>query len=722
MTSLRNLGTGAGAPLVCEVPVRELPLQAVRELASSLVGHADAGVVDTLARESCGSPLFLRQLAALGARDGTVGLSEAVRQRTRGLPAEAQRLLEVLAVFGKPMELGVAMVAAGIEYDSDAVVRRLQSESLARSRTRNGRSEIEVYHDRIREVIAGSLEDPALAACHARIARALSRAGEHDAEALAVHYFAASEHELAYRYAHEAAERASRALAFDRAARMYQMAVELESQRGGEAQPVLVKLAQALSHAGRGKEAAERFLRAADHAEGALSLELKRQAAEQFLLTGHLERGQVVVADILRVMDVYAPKTTWGALLSLVFRRVLLRLRGLAFRLKSVDNIPRDKLVRIDTYLSLARGFGVLDPFRGMDFQTRYLLAALAAGEPVRIAMGLCLEAAYRSSDGFSARSVIEKLLGRAASLANTADHPHARALTTLMRGVTHALLGDLTQGAEQCDEASKELRERCTGVTWEIDNADIFGHYCRLGLGKLNEIRARLPAALGDFRGRGDLYGEVLLRVLVAWFMKLADNDVAGAKQDLEIIMQRWNQDRFLVQHGWRALYEGDAELAYGTMQAAWPDLERSLLLRAESMRVRATNCRARAALALAAKSQEPRRAELLAEATTAARKLGREKWTLARGYALSLQAALAQEAGRNEECRDTLAKAAQEFERHGAMLYAWSCRARHAQVTADGQALSGALDALRGQGIREPARMLRVFAPGAYEERECE
>jgi hypothetical protein len=641
------------------------------------------------------------------------------------LPAEAQRLLEVLAVFGKPMELGVAMLAAGIEHDRDAVQRTLQSESLVRTRARNGRSELEVYHDRIREVVAGSLPDAQLAACHGRIARALSSASDHDAEALARHYLAASEHELAYRYAQEAAERASRALAFDRAARMFEMALDLESERGGEAQPVVAKLAQALAHAGRGKDAAERFLQAAELTTGAQALEFKRQAAEQFLLTGHLARGRAVVEDILLVMKVYAPKTPWGALLSLVLRRVLLRLRGFGFRTRNVDTIPRDKLVRIDTYFSLARGMGVLDPFRGMDFQTRYILAALSAGEPMRIAMGICLEAAYRSSEGFSARGAIDKLLARASALASETDNPHARALTTLMRGVTKSLLGDFAEGAQFCDEASAELRQHCTGVAWELDNATIFGHYSRLGLGQLSLVRAQLPLALDDFRARGDLYGEVLLRVLVCWFINLAADDVPGARQELEVIVQRWTQDRFLVQHAWRALnatevalYEDDPQLAHDTMLGAWPHLEQQLFLRAEPMRVRSTNARARAALALAAKSQGPRRSELLAYVRRAQKKLSGERWALARGYALALKAGLAKDAGRNDECITALDEAAQEFERRGAMLYAWSCRARRAQLKGEEAELTQALGALRAQGITRPDRMLRVFAPGAYDD----
>lgn len=726
VTALKRLGMSEGGPFVCEVPVGELPAGAARALAMRLVAtESDSGAVDALVAEAGGSPLFLRQLVALGARNTIVGLADAVRSRMTALPTEARRLLEVLAVFGKPMDLTTAARAAGID-DIDAALRKLQSETLARSRVRDGVSEVEVYHDRIREVVAGSLVDQALAACHASIARALSQAKDHDAEALAIHYLAAAENELAYRYAREAADRAARALAFDRAARMFEMALDLDSGRGADTSKLVIELAEALASAGRGKEAAERFLQAASASTGAAALDLTRRAAEQFLLTGHLSRGRAVFEQILSAMKVYAPKTAFGALVSLLFRRAYLRLRGLGFRSRSLDSISRDKLVRIDLYFSLARGFGVVDPWRGMDFQTRYLLASLAVGEPVRVAMGIALEAAYRSSDGFSARAIIAKLLSRASKLATDANHPHALAMTTLMSGAAKSILGDFQEGALQCDAATDELREQCSGVAWELNTASIFGVYSRLALGRLNDIRASMPAALGDAQARGDLYCEVLLRTAASWFLKLAADDIVGARAELEFILERWSGDRWLVQHGWRVLnvtevelYADSPALAYETIVSAWPQFKRQLMLRTESVRVRSLNCRARATLALALVSQGSARATLLAEAKAYANKILRERWPLSKGFGSALLAALALEEGQPSTAERLLGVAEEEFLERGATLYGWSCRARRGQLLGNesGQALfDDAIEQMTKQGISRPDHMLRVFTPGPY------
>jgi hypothetical protein len=412
-----------------------------------------------------------------------------------------------------------------------------------------------------------------------------------------------------------------------------------------------------------------------------------------------------------------------GALVSLLLRRLLLRLRGLRFRPRSVDSMSKEQLVRIDLYFSLARGFGVVDPWRGMDFQTRYLLASLRSGEPMRVALGIGLEAAYRASDGFGARKVIERLLRRAEELAQ--EHPHASAMTTLMRGAAKSILGDFVEGADACDRAVEQLRERCTGVSWELSTASIFSHYSRLALGRLNQMRASIPTALGDAQARGDLYGEVLLRTAASWFLRLASDDVPGAREELEFIMVRWSRDRWLVQHGWRvlnladvALYAGEPQRAYQELIGAWPHFRRQLMLRTESIRVRTYNCRARAALAFAMQSTGAEREALLREARSWARRIGRERWPLSKGFAAALEAGVVLAHGDAEQCANLLQRADEEFTAHGAMLYAWASRARRAQVRGidDAPTLSATLAAMRAQGIVSPARILDVFAPGGY------
>jgi len=726
VTALKRLAASEQGIFVAEVPVEPLGARAARELAAAVLpaGTSEA-TIDTLARESFGSPLFLRQLAALGSEEKAVGLSEAVLRRMESLGEGARALLEVLAVAGHPTELDAAMRAAKVEDGRDDVLTELRAQNLVRTRVRYGRTEVEVYHDRIREIVSGALDDKVAALHHGAIARALATRGDQDPEALAVHYLAAEERGLAHKYASEAGDHAARALAFDRAATMYRMALDLETGASAEASPLTRKLAEALVNAGRGKEAAGYFLRAAEGEEGAESLELTRRAAEQLLYSGHLAEGSEVVRGVLAKMNVRVPTTSFGTLVSLFVRRLWLRVRGLGFTKRSLDSVPRDRLVRVDTYFSLSRGFGILDPWRGMDFQTRFILAALALGEPVRIAMGLALEAAYRATEGKKARAAIEKLHTKARALSEETGSPHASAMTTLMRGVSKALLGDFAEAVELCDAAAEELRTRCSGVTWELDNAIIFGHYARHALGRIAEIRARVPGELDTFRARGDLYGEVLLRVLVGWMIRLADDDPEGAREDLDELDRRLKPERLLIQHVWHAinvtevsLYEDDPRRAYDDVTAAFPKLERVYLLRTETTRVRILFARARATLALACKGGDAKPA-LLAEARALVAKLEAEGFPLAKGYARIVAIGAAHAAGSTAGTARALEDAEAQLTAQGAKLYALSVKVRRGQLTKgpEGEVLvASALADLRAEGLVRPEAFVPVYAPGPY------
>src|SRR5262249_45669673 len=150
-----------------------------------------------------------------------------------------------------------------------------------------------------------------------------------DPEMLAVHWRAAGDITRAARHALAAAERAEAALAFDRAARLYEAALEAHAPGALERRPLEAKLARALANPGRGKQAAAHYLAAAD--DQPESIELRRRAAEHLLRSGHIEDGVEVLRSVLGAEQLKLPRTTWGALGALVLHRAQLRLRGLRF-------------------------------------------------------------------------------------------------------------------------------------------------------------------------------------------------------------------------------------------------------------------------------------------------------------------------------------------------------------------------------------------------------
>ncbi len=213
---------GAASPLLARmleprdgVQMQELSIEALddadaRTLARALLGDSDDRPA-LAAREARGSPFLLVQLAqhlqSGEALDGTVRFEELVRARTARLSARSVRLLEVVAVAGKPLGKDIAREAAGLDALDDALAPLVAGQLLRTSRA-HGRDTVECYHDRIRETVVGLLEASRASAHHAQLARTLEARGAEDPEALALHYDAAGQRERAGVWTAVAADRA----------------------------------------------------------------------------------------------------------------------------------------------------------------------------------------------------------------------------------------------------------------------------------------------------------------------------------------------------------------------------------------------------------------------------------------------------------------------------------------------------------------------------------
>src|SRR5262249_49264049 len=137
-------------------------------------------------------------------------------------------------------------------------------------------------------------------------------------------------------------------------------------------------------------------------------------AAMQSLISGHIDEGLAALQMVLAAVGMRLAPTSRRALLSLLWRRFRLWLRGLRFRARDASQIPAADLNRIDICWSVAVGLSIVDTVRAADFQTRNLLLALRAGEPYRVARALAWEAAHQANAGGPARQRTARLLQEA--------------------------------------------------------------------------------------------------------------------------------------------------------------------------------------------------------------------------------------------------------------------------------------------------------------------
>jgi hypothetical protein len=386
------------------------------------------------------------------------------------------------------------------------------------------------------------------------------------------------------------------------------------------------------------------------------------------------------------------PPTPRWALLSLLWQRARLRLRGLGFRERDPSEIAPAELMRIDVCWSAGAGLSVVDTIRGADFQARGLLLSLAAGEPTRIARALAMEAAHAASAGGSNREATARLLARADELAGRVAQPYALGMVALARGVSAYLEGRWALAQGECDRAEAIFLDRCTGVAWELDTAHAFALWGLSHQGEVAELSRRWPILLNLARDRGDLYAVMNLSSYLMSVVRLAADDPDIAGRELHQTMSQWSREGYHVQHNdalWAgvqiALYRGDGASAWGLIDRSWPALRRSLLLRVQFIRTSMHFLRARAALAAAVAARRSRPAEarsLLAVARRAARRLERERMPCPTAYARLIRGALAAVDGDAAAAVPWLAEAVAGFEAADMRLCAATARRRLGEV----------------------------------------
>ncbi len=715
-----------------ELFVEQLTLEEAEDLARKLLGggRGVAEAARSIALESHGNPLLLDELvhASLGEpragrAAGSLTLHELIAGRVSLLPDDARRLLEIVAVAGEPLERSVALSAADLEARAAAVLPMLQANGLIRSYGMKGREVLETAHDQVRETVVRGLRPESAKAHHRRLAHALEAWGLADPEALALHFQAAEEPETAAEYVTRAARQASEALAFDRAARLYLVALNLGPAEK-ETRALRVCLGDALANAGRGAESAEAYIAATRGASAAENLELRRRAAEQLLRSGHVDRGLAAIRDVLKAVGMKLSGGPKRALLSILLRRAWIRIRGLGFRERDASQISAEELMRIDVCRAVAEGLGIIDVIQANAYQARQLLLALRAGEPYRVARALAIEMGYSATGGGRTRRRTEKLRKEMAPLVTRIGHPQVLGLATWASGFALYLEGRWKSAQEVLERAEGMFRERCTGVAWELDLAQFYSLRSLVFMGRFEELSRRLPSYIKDAQVRGDLFAETNLRARASYNVLLAQDRPEKARQEIREMLARWSHRGYHLQHYYDLhgqseidLYEGDAKAAWTRVAAGWPAFARSKLLRNQILFLESAHLRARTAVAAVAAGEIPERHLRVAERD--ARRIEREKMPWSDPLAQLIRASVAALRGDEPGAVAFLASAETGFEAADEGLYAAAARARRGELLGgpEGEKLRAEADAwMSKEHVANPARLCMLLAPGRW------
>jgi eukaryotic-like serine/threonine-protein kinase len=726
-----------------DAEVRELTVEPLKaddsvRLALALLGSEDARARQTaegIARESGGNPFLLEELARSASGYHRVGVGTAAAsagavfsieqilgQRLERLPDDARRLLEVVAVGGRPLPVSSVGEAASTEESATQLVALLRARRFVRAGLRDGRDVVEVSHDRIRDTIVGQLAPETVRGHHAQLARVLAASPDSDPEAIASHLLGAGDKDRAAVFAERAAEHAVSKLAFAQAARLYQVTCDTLAPGSPDGRRLKRRLAEACEWAGYAERAARAYLAAAaDGAPEVERIELEGLATAQLIAAGCVDESAARIRRVLAAVGRKVPDTLFATMFWVtVFRIASMFLMGR--KLRDGADLSLETTVRLNALHAFGRGLSLIEPFVAMYIRARNLVDALRSGSRSHVIRAAAAEAGGLGAGGGRVSRREHMLFEMSRKLTSESKDGAGYALYRITYGVCEYLRGRWRSSVTILDETAAMLVQ---ARRWHA-NASVFSLYSLVYMGDLREVKSRATQLVADAERRGDLYTVVNLRAshpIMAW---LATDDVTGARKQIRESMSKWSKTGFLVQHWQSMLQESECDLYMGEGVSAWErfsnrarEIEKSHLLELQLILILTHFVRGRAAIASLAALPDAARGRRLKEAKRLRRLLERERlpWPVALGAILS--ACVANVEGDRRRAEGALRSAIELATIAEMFLHAEAARHQLGTLLGGQQGatmVSEAAEAMKARGVRVPERYAQMLVPGPW------
>lgn len=730
-----------------------------RELARRLVaerGIEDTTLADAIADEADGSPLFLEELVryhaqtggegGLAPRGATPDFDEVVRRRVARLPEGTQRVLRVVAIAGRPVPIALVMAAAGTgpapgpsggasggasEGPSEGTLRTLAGEHLVREMGSVDGRQVECFHGRIRDAILGGLDQATIEATHAELARVLRSLGGQP-ERLTLHLLSAGRSREAGEAALLAAAHAEQALAFERAAALYSVALKHMAMSEERRRDLETRRATALAAAGKVSSAAGLYLRNSARAstETGLArtskreemLERRRLAAEKLLQTGHLEEGTAVLGSVMAPLELGLPDTEARARVRWLGHRLWLSaFGGRMRRLEDRGSPDPQRILRCDASGTAATGLGMGDPLQGVELAARHLVLAIQAGDPRRAVEAAAFYAMRLAGWGRARQA--QRWFAEAERQARRLRDLRVEGSVTLMRAMAQVERGEWKEGLAGLTQAQDTLKRSYREHGWETALIRVERLAVLAESGDLAQLARELPITIESARNGEDVFTVMAAGSRCGHLLGLAEDDIDRARLLVDAAAEHLPRGAILSWHVYVlcarvqiAQYAGDWEGAQRLLDSHWAAVEARWVGKYPTTRALLERARATTALGAAARGVDV--ARNLQAARTGIAWLSRSRRDVDRAAAGILAAELAALGDRREGIARAFEDAADRAQACGLHLHAAAARLRAGQeIGAEaGRSLrEGALAQFEAQSIRRPLRFASLYAPGA-------
>lgn len=738
------------APPRALVPVERLNLGALAErdvakLAAAFLGAGNARIAGVVS-QSEGNPFLASELARYLAtnssdpelRGGALDVLGLVAARLRDLSPSERALLDVASLAVRPLTTARVIEAAHLAAEAHTAVLALRDAFLVRQGVSPAGETIAPYHDKIAEATQRLMSAERRSAVHRALAETLERHEPHDADALCVHWEGAGDKARAAASAYRAAEHAAAALAFDRAAGLYEKAIFL-GLSGVEPALLLERAAAAHAHHGRAPVAARRYLDAShalgDDVSSARVRTLKRLAAEQYVKSGYVRRGWEVMRSVLDAAGIAQPSTPGRAQLGALARRAKFLARRIDIDAIGDRKIPEGERARLEILWTASTSMSMVNVTLSDAFRTLHLERILDVGDASSIARALAYEVALEAHVGGPLLDWhAARLLGYARQLVQRTGDPYDAAWLELGIANQAFCAGDFREAAVACRNSERILRAQCTGVAWEITTVMAFLLTSLAMLGDLPALRDTAERFTVDAERRGDLFGVAEGYsgecVLAWWSVGSADDAMARAQSAVERQggdADRWPEKTYrrgqlteLMGTVHLQLLSGDPWPAWRMMLAHWDGLKSAMIPSLQFYRSWLRHGRARVALAAAERAPKDgerdgwTRALLLADVRQVHKTMAKDKRPFGPPWTALIEGALAHADGNRKHALVSLELAITGFDVAGMALYREAARYRLGDLTGNLARRDEAEAWLRSQGVPDPRAIVDALVPG--------
>jgi hypothetical protein len=629
------------------------------------------------------------------------------------LSPDERRVLAAAAVASRPVPLSALEAVVALGASTRPAVAALERRGLLRRAL-------------ARDVLTVEARSPERVVMDAEERRALNKAWAKviderpfaPVEARVQHLIDAGPPLLAAEAAVEASKQAMVGLAAARAVDHLEHALRLAPAHP-EATAWRRLLADALSEAGRASAAAAHYRELADAEEDAEAASaLHRLAARHLVGGGSLAEGAALYRSLVEQAGVELPNDASAAALRAGTRRLWTKLKGQRARSGVVEKAGAKTRERLALLLEAAQAMALSDPAMANYLFAEHASEALAADDAFHAAHALGAQAVEAAVSG---RGGAAKRVGRTLRQLDTrlegGDLPEAAAVAVAWRGAAAYHLGSWSEAAEHCSAFRRKAmalaaQDESFGRRIEVHELEALSR-----MGRVRELKQRVPAAVDAALGAGDLVAAQRLRLGPAALFRLAEDAPHAARADIDAALAAWPDaeapvflDRWLELETLLRAYQEQARSGVQLLDEQWPTLEagRWLATAHGSAVLHYQRGRALVAAAAEAAAEEARdearalMARVGADITT----LNKNPFALAPAWAAQLEAELHASQGNADEAKAWRHEAQNQFRRFDMALDAAAAQRELEHDWAR---------AFLEEGVVNPRRLASVLCPRA-------